>query len=121
VYILVLVYFYFAACRETKYFKNLFIKGFTAALQSPVPSDRSSWDRDFQVRAVGNASGQSLDTAEPATGWLQQNLPSFPKLDRDFSQRQQIKTRHQRPASATGWLQQNLPSFPKLDRDFSDR
>jgi hypothetical protein len=87
VYILVLAYFYFAACRETKYFKNLFIKGFTAAPQNPVPSDRSSWDRDFQVRAVGNASGQSLDTAEPATGWLQQNLPSFPKRDRDFSDR----------------------------------
>jgi hypothetical protein len=119
VYILILVYFYFAARRETKFFKTLFIKGFTAANHTTVDGHGASWSEDFQFQEIGNCAIQRLATAEPATGWLKQNLPSFPSPDRADRDRQQMKTRLQIPESRD-LLKQNLPSFPKLDRDSRD-
>lgn len=117
--IVVLAYFYFAAYRETKFFKTLFFKGFAVATQHPDVSPRPSWSEDFQFQEVSNSSGDLLSTAEPVTGWLRKNLPSFPNPDRDSSDRRQEKKPLQRQESLD-LLQQNLPSFPKLDRPERD-
>jgi hypothetical protein len=114
--IAVLTYFYFVAYRETKFFKALFIKGFTVATQHADVNSRPSWSEDFQFQEVGHSAGERLSTAEPVTGWLRKNLPSFPNPAPDASDGRQMKQPLRRPESRD-LLQQNLPSFPKLDCD----
>lgn len=125
--IAVLGYFYFAAYRETKFFKALFIKRFEVANQ-PVAVSSLHWSEDL-FQEVGQYSEPDLSTvepvtgwlsepdlftAEPVTGWLRKNLPSFPNPDLDSSNLQQVQKPPQCRESRD-LLQQNLPSFPKLD------
>jgi hypothetical protein len=119
-YILVLAYFYFAACREIKFFKTLFIKGFVTATQSPVTSPRSAWSAEFQTGNAIDATGQMRSTVEPVTGWLRQNLPSFPNRQRNVSDRPYPNTLLQRQGART-LLEQNLPSFPHRHQPERDR
>jgi hypothetical protein len=141
--IAVLGYFYFAAYRETKFFKSLFIKGFKVATQ-PAAVSSLHWSEDL-FQEVGHYSEPDLFTAEPVTGWLSEpdlstaesvtgwlsepdlfttepvtgwlrkNLPSFPNPDLDSSNLPQVK-KPPRARESRDLLQQNLPSFPKLDR-----
>jgi hypothetical protein len=72
VYVAVVIYLYFDAWRTTRFFRSLFVKGFTGATKI-IYEDRSMWSSDLsdlQLQEVSNAS-------EP-TNLLRRNLPSFP-------------------------------------------
>jgi hypothetical protein len=130
--IAVLGYFYFAAYRETKFFKALFIKRFEVATQ-PAAVSSLHWseglfeevgqysepDLSTTEPVTGWLSEPDLFTAEPVTGWLRKNLPSFPNSDLDSTNLPQVKKPPQSRESRD-LLQQNLPSFPKLDRPEHD-
>ncbi|AFY94208.1 hypothetical protein [Chamaesiphon minutus] len=68
-YILVLGYLYFEAWRSTKFFRNLFVRGFAGATSTPVVSP-SVWSSELQLSEMG--------TSQSSTDWLRKNLPSFP-------------------------------------------
>ncbi|PSB55156.1 hypothetical protein C7B77_15950 [Chamaesiphon polymorphus CCALA 037] len=70
-YVLVLGYLYFEAWRSTKFFQNLFVRGFAGATSTPSVSS-SVWSSDLQVSEMGG--GRS------STDWLRKNLPSFPQI-----------------------------------------
>jgi hypothetical protein len=70
-YILVLGYLYLEAWRSTKFFKNLFVRGFAGATSAPVVSS-SVWSSELQLSEMGR--GRS------STDWLRKNLPSFPQI-----------------------------------------
>jgi hypothetical protein len=69
VYILALGYLYLEAWRTTKFFKNLFVRGFAGATSTLVVSS-PVWSSELQLSEMGGS--------QSSTDWLRKNLPSFP-------------------------------------------
>ena len=68
-YVVALAYLYLDAWLSTKFFKNLFVRGFVGATANTVASS-PVWSSELQYPQMGG--GRS------STDWLRKNLPSFP-------------------------------------------
>jgi hypothetical protein len=68
IYVALLAYLYIDAWRSTKFFKNLFVRGFAGATPTTVVR-QPDWSADLQV--------QDTNGGKASTDWLRKNLPSL--------------------------------------------
>ncbi len=97
IYLAMVAYFYFAAWRSTKFFKNLFAQRLLG-MRSQIPAAQNDWGADLQL--------QKIAIQRSAVDWMKTNLPALPSTPDGRTatmKSNKMPTDHQRQDESDSW------------------